>query len=57
MKIDELFSFIESTLRYAENNEIEDHKTNQECAGVLDLFQGFALNAWKEMNFSQFDCR
>ena len=35
-----------------EKDELEDYKTNQVSIGMKELFRGFIIKVWKEVNFS-----
>ena len=42
--------FIEDILRYAENEEEEEYKMNQQYAGMQELFRGYVVIDWEGIN-------
>ena len=52
IQVKEIFSLIEDILRYFENEESEDYKTNQAIIRMKDLFRGYVVKVQKGINFS-----
>ena len=44
---DLIMLFVKDTLRYIENEEKEDYKTNKNLIGMMELFQGYVVVVWK----------
>ena len=53
----DMISFVEDMIRYLENKEIEECKTNQNLIGMQELFRGCIVKAWKGVNFSTLKCK
>ena len=49
---EQIFSFVECTLRCLENEENEEHETNQCLIGMKESFRGHVVKAWKGVDFS-----
>ena len=50
---EEILSLIEDILRYFDDNDNNDCKTNQEVIGIQELFWGYAVKVWFRTNFGE----
>ena len=51
IEIDEILDLIEVILRYFENEDEEEYKTNKAMIGIAELFKGYIVKVWKGINF------
>ena len=45
-------SFVEDIIRYIENKEEEEYKTNQQYVGMQELFRGYVAVVWEGTNLN-----
>ena len=53
VEIEEIFEMIKDILRYLDDKEEEEYKTNQVIIGMQQLFRGYVIKVWKGVNFNQ----
>ena len=51
IEIDKILEFVEDILRYFEDNNEDEYKTNQVMIGMAKLFRRHIVKVWKGINF------
>ena len=55
METDEILDMIEDMLIYLDKDDEEDYETNQHLIGMSNLFRGFIIKVWKDVNLNSYD--
>ena len=50
--VNEIMSFCEDILVYLENDQEAEYETNQQYVGMTELFRGYVVKNWMEVNMN-----